>query len=86
MKLSGRPPPYASAAVPHLQLKRAVSRRKAVKGTLTGSVDDGKGNMGNTGHMGFNPHRKQKRRPSDIIFVVAALVVASALVAWAFLG
>lgn len=36
--------------------------------------------------MGFNPTRKQIARKSDIWFVVAAVAVAFALVAWAFLG
>ena len=36
--------------------------------------------------MGFNPHRPQKRRPSDYVMVVAALVVCAALVAWALFG
>lgn len=36
--------------------------------------------------MGFNPHRPQKRRPSDIVFVVAGILVAAALVAWALFG
>ncbi len=36
--------------------------------------------------MGFNPNRPQKRRDSDVVFVVAGLVVALLLVLWAFLG
>jgi hypothetical protein len=36
--------------------------------------------------MGLNPHRTRVPRRSDIIFVVAAIVLAVALVAWAFLG
>lgn len=36
--------------------------------------------------VGFNPFRSHKRRASDYVFVVAALVVTAALVAWAFLG
>ena len=36
--------------------------------------------------MGFDPHRPQKRRPSDLVFVAAGLVVALLLVLWAFLG
>lgn len=39
-----------------------------------------------TGDMGFNPTRKQIARKTDIWFVVAAIAVAFALVAWAFLG
>ena len=38
------------------------------------------------GDMGFNPTRKQVARQTDIWFVVAAVTVAFALVAWAFLG
>lgn len=33
--------------------------------------------------MGFNPYRPQRRRPSDYAFVIAALVVTVALLAWA---
>jgi hypothetical protein len=36
--------------------------------------------------VGFNPHRRQKRRPSDYVFVAAAIVVALVLVAWALLA
>ena len=36
--------------------------------------------------MGFNPTRKRVARSTDIWFVTAAIVVAFALVAWAFLG
>lgn len=36
--------------------------------------------------MGFNPERQHRRSGWDILFVGAALVVAAALVAWAFLG
>lgn len=36
--------------------------------------------------MGLNPFRPQKTRPTDIAFVVAALVVAALLVVWAFFG
>jgi len=36
--------------------------------------------------MGFDPTRKQQRRPSDYVFVVAGIVVAIVLVLWAFLG
>lgn len=36
--------------------------------------------------MGFNPHRPQKQRPSDILFVAAGIIVAAALVAWALFG
>jgi hypothetical protein len=38
------------------------------------------------GSMGFNPHRKHKRRASDYVFVAAAFAAAIALVAWALLG
>jgi hypothetical protein len=36
--------------------------------------------------MGFNPHRKQKKRASDIYLVIGALTITLALVAWAFRG
>ena len=36
--------------------------------------------------MGFDPTRLQRRRPSDLVFVVAGLLVATALVVWALLG
>ncbi len=36
--------------------------------------------------MGLNPYRPQKQRPSDILFVVAGIVVAILLVLWAFFG
>jgi hypothetical protein len=36
--------------------------------------------------MGFNPFRQTRRSPADYLVLVAALLVCSALVAWAFLG
>jgi hypothetical protein len=36
--------------------------------------------------VGFNPYRKVKRRRSDYVFVAVGLVIALALVLWAFLG
>jgi len=36
--------------------------------------------------MGFDPNRPQVRRPTDYLFVAAAVVVCLALLAWAFLG
>lgn len=36
--------------------------------------------------MGFDPHRPQRRRPTDYVFVVAAVVVVAALLLWALLG
>jgi hypothetical protein len=39
-----------------------------------------------TGDVGLNPYRKQVRRKSDYVFVIAAIVVALALVAWALLA
>jgi cytochrome c-type biogenesis protein CcmE len=36
--------------------------------------------------MGLNPFRAQRRRPSDLVFVVAGLAVAVALVLWALFG
>jgi hypothetical protein len=37
-------------------------------------------------HMGFNPHRKQVRRTSDYVFVVAGIAAALAAVLWVVLG
>ncbi|MFT4656588.1 MAG: hypothetical protein ACJAXA_003304 [Candidatus Aldehydirespiratoraceae bacterium] len=36
--------------------------------------------------MGFNPYRKFKAKPADIVSVVVAIAVSIALVAWAFFG
>jgi hypothetical protein len=36
--------------------------------------------------MGFNPYRKQRRRPSDYLLVAVAVVVVLALLLWAALG
>jgi len=33
--------------------------------------------------MGFNPHRARTRRPSDLLYVGAAIAVAVMLLAWA---
>lgn len=35
--------------------------------------------------MGFNPYRKQKRRTSDYVLVLAALAVVAALLLWALI-
>jgi len=36
--------------------------------------------------VGYNPYRKFRAKPSDYVLVAFAVVVALALVAWAFLG
>lgn len=36
--------------------------------------------------MGMNPFRQQRRRPSDVVFVAAGLLVCALLVAWALFG
>jgi hypothetical protein len=36
--------------------------------------------------MGFDPHRKRVARRTDIVFVVAAIVVVVALLAWTIVG
>ncbi len=36
--------------------------------------------------MGFDPNRPMKRRPSDIILVVAAFAVSIALILWVLFG
>jgi len=36
--------------------------------------------------MGYNPHRKFTAKPFDYVLVAGAVVVAIALVVWAFVG
>jgi len=36
--------------------------------------------------MGFDPTRPHRRRPADLVFVGAGLLVAVALVIWALMG
>jgi hypothetical protein len=36
--------------------------------------------------VGFDPSRPHRSRPTDYLFVAAALVVVAALLAWALLG
>ena len=36
--------------------------------------------------MGFNPHRKRVKRPTDILIVASAMVAIACLLVWAFLG
>lgn len=36
--------------------------------------------------MGYNPYRKYRAKPADYVAVTAALVIAAALVVWAFFG
>lgn len=36
--------------------------------------------------MGFDPYRKQLRRPADYAVMAAALVVVALLLVWAFRG
>src|SRR4051794_22062978 len=43
-------------------------------------------NGDDTESMGYNPHRKMVRKRGDLLFVVAAIVVAVVLLVWAFLG
>jgi hypothetical protein len=33
--------------------------------------------------VGFNPYRKQKKRKSDVVLVVSALLLTAVLVVWA---
>ena len=39
-----------------------------------------------TDRVGFNPHRVQRRRRSDYVFVVAAVAAAIVLLLWALVG
>jgi hypothetical protein len=36
--------------------------------------------------MGFNPHRRYRRRPLDVALVVATLAITAALLGWALFG
>jgi len=36
--------------------------------------------------MGFNPNRRRVARPTDIVFVVSAVVAVLALLAWTVFG
>ncbi len=36
--------------------------------------------------MGFNPHRKFRPRPLDVVLVVVTLLATVALLAWALTG
>jgi hypothetical protein len=36
--------------------------------------------------VGFNPHRKMHKRPSDYLMVAGALAATLAIVLWAFFG
>jgi hypothetical protein len=65
----------------HTANAHTVPRRKTVIATLSLSAVPR-----NTATMGFNPTRKRIARNSDIWFVVSAVVVAFALVGWAFFG
>jgi hypothetical protein len=41
---------------------------------------------GDTDVMGYNPYRKFTAKPSDYVLVAVAVLVAIALVVWAFFG
>lgn len=36
--------------------------------------------------MGFNPHRKHRAGPADLLLIAAVFAAAGAMVVWAFLG
>ncbi len=36
--------------------------------------------------MGFDPYRKQRASVGDVVLIISALIVTTALVAWAFLA
>lgn len=36
--------------------------------------------------MGFNPHRKFRPRPLDVVLVIVTLLATAGLLAWALLG
>ena len=56
----------------HLERRSSIT----VHGGVASNADD-------TDGMGFDPQRPQRRRPSDVIYVGAAVVVAVVLIAWA---
>jgi uncharacterized membrane protein len=64
----------------------ATTTLARIPATLATSMLATSADSGDTGPMGFNPTRKRVARPSDIWFVVSAVVVALSLVAWALLG
>jgi hypothetical protein len=61
-------------------------KRAGEKNRATGKSRHDTQRARDTSSMGFNPHRKQKKRASDIYLVVGALVITMALVVWAFRG
>lgn len=68
--------------------KRDATVRRGCDGNPDGQVclRGDAADLGQTGCMGMDPTRRHVRRNSDYVFVAAALIVAVALVAWAFLG
>ena len=46
----------------------------------------GRHDRDDTEHMGMDPTRPHRRRPSDYLFVGAGILVALMLVLWAFFG
>ncbi len=59
-------------------------RRRRIACRVDDRVDGGA--LCDTAVVGFNPYRKFKAKPSDYVFVVAGVLVAVALVGWAFFG
>lgn len=42
--------------------------------------------LGDTGPVGFNPHRQHRRSTLDYVLVAAALAICLGLVTWAVIG
>ncbi len=70
----------------HLKASCKDCRRDAPVNTKTPTDQRGGRSNGDTGRMGFDPQRRHRRRPSDVVYVAAALVVGALLVLWALVG
>ena len=63
-----------------------LSSNAPVPGDLIRRGVEPSGLEGDTGPVGFDPQRHHRRRPSDLVFVAAGLIVAILAVAWALFG
>jgi hypothetical protein len=69
-------------------LKRGYDKKlepeKESENPVPGERNRPRPEVNENGRMGFNPHRKQKKRAGDVYIVVLALAITLALVLWAF--
>ena len=63
-----------------------LSSNALVSGDLLRRCVGRSGLEGDTGPVGFDPQRRHRRRPSDLVFVAAGLMVVVIAVAWALFG